>query len=132
MKQLLHKLPPYALTVVIMAIILYLTLVPKPLPDNDIELFPGADKVVHAIMFGALTGAIAIDRASRWGMKALSVGSLVAYALIGSITGGVIELLQGALGMGRSADVYDFAADTAGAILAACAARPVIRRWFLS
>lgn len=132
MKQLLHKLPPYTFTVVIMAIILYLTLVPKPLPDNDIELFPGADKVVHAIMFGALTGAIALDRALMSGMKALSAGGLIAYALIGSVTGGVIELLQGALGMGRSADVCDFVADTLGAVLAACVARPVIRKWFLT
>lgn len=131
MKDLLHKLPPYTFTVVIMGIILYLTLVPKPLPDNDIELFPGADKVVHAIMFGALTGAVALDRGLRSGIKALGMKNLIIYALIGSIAGGIIELMQGAMEMGRSADVWDFVADTLGAILAASIARPIIKWWFL-
>ena len=131
MKQLLHKLPPYTFTVIIVAVIAYLTLVPHPLPDNDMELFPGADKVVHAIMFGALTGAIALDRAFKNGIKALGAKSLVIYAIIGSLAGGVIELLQGWMGAGRSADVWDFVADTLGAILAASIARPVIKRWFL-
>ena len=48
--KFLISLPPCIFSVVCIIAVLYLTLVPRPLPDMDIPLFPGADKVVHAIM----------------------------------------------------------------------------------
>ena len=45
--KFLISLPPCIFSVVCIIAVLYLTLVPRPLPDMDIPLFPGADKVVH-------------------------------------------------------------------------------------
>lgn len=42
--------------------------------------------------------------------------------------GGGIELVQGAMDMGRGCDVWDFVADTAGVALS-LAVTPVIVRW---
>lgn len=66
-KQLIKRLPPFTLTAIVTAAVLYLTLVPKPLPDNDIEWFEGADKVVHAIMMLGITGSLGLDYMRRYG-----------------------------------------------------------------
>lgn len=123
MKRFLFHLPPYTFTVIIAVVILYLTLDPDPLPDNDFELFPGADKLVHAIMFAALAGAIALDRWRRGIVGAVSFKALAVYALIASVAGGLVEVLQGSMGVGRSADVWDFVADALGAIIGVLVAR---------
>lgn len=130
MKRFLTWLPPYSLTVVVSVLILYLTLVPKPLPDTDLELFPHADKVVHGIMFGALAGALALDRARRRGIDRLTPRFLAVCFVASTVAGGAIELIQGGMAMGRGCDVWDFAADAAGALLAVLVVRSVAR-WLL-
>ena len=60
-RRIIEKLPSWLLTAVTVAAILWLTLVPRPLGDMKPELFPGADKVVHAIMFGGLALMILTD-----------------------------------------------------------------------
>lgn len=117
MKRILYNLPPYTFSIIILSVILYLTLDPDPLPDNEFRLFPGADKLIHAIMFAAMAGAIALDRWRRGEVKAVSCNSLALYALIASAMGGVIEFMQRAMDVGRSADVWDFVGDTIGAII---------------
>lgn len=128
MKRLLASLPPWAVTIVISAAIVYLTLAPSPLPADDIPLFEGADKVVHAIMFGMLCGALALDTARARGVDALTRGRLWWCFVVAAAVGGVIELAQGAMHLGRSAEWWDFVADIAGALLAMLVARPVVSR----
>ena len=127
MYKFITRLPAWTFTVVIVAVICYLTLVPRPLPDMDMPMFPGADKIVHGIMFGALAGAICLDMARKRGLQVLTVRLLLAAFVIASIAGGVIELAQGAMAMGRGCDSWDFVADAAGALLAVVVARPAIR-----
>lgn len=55
-------IPGYQPTVIVIALILFLTLLPRPLGEEDFQLFEGADKVVHFIMFGGLTGTFMYDR----------------------------------------------------------------------
>lgn len=101
----------------VVALILYLTLAPQPLGDDAPELFEGADKVVHAIMFGAMSFTLSLDRLMGRGSvtgRALAVITAVTIA-----TGIVIEWLQGAMDAGRSADFADAIADTAGALAGA-------------
>ena len=100
------RLPRWLLTAVCSGLILYLTLVPKPLPDNDISFWEHTDKLVHAIMFGALYVCLALD---LWRGQP---------ALISIAAGGIIELLQGAMHLGRGADPLDFLADSVGVIVA--------------
>lgn len=129
MKNFLTRLPAWTLTVVVSIAILYLTLVPRPVPDDMIPPIPGLDKIVHALMFGGLAGAIVLDRTRRHGCSRLRPLASLA-AVIAMAAGGVIELLQGAMGMGRGMEVTDFIADGIGAWLGAVTAVALSRKLF--
>ncbi|MCM1517873.1 MAG: VanZ family protein [Pseudoflavonifractor sp.] len=114
------SLPHYLPTALVAGLILYLTLAPNPLPDTDIPLFDGADKVVHAVMMLALMLTMSFDYARQQYDTAVSRLSTGVYTVICAITvlfGGATEVIQYLMGMGRSADVADFLADTAGALV---------------
>lgn len=115
-KPILPFIPAYLPTCVCLLLVLYLTLFPKPLGDEEIELFEGADKVVHFIMFGGLTGTFIFDR--RRTLRTLPMAGAVATAFVVTALGGVIELLQDAMDMGRGGDPADFTADLLGAFAA--------------
>lgn len=114
--KILSKFPPYILTLAVGLAICWLTLVPRPLPETDIKLFPHADKVAHFVLFGAFATAVFLDLWRKSGRS----GKLCAFVgIVASIIfGGAVELLQGAMELGRSADIWDFVADTAGAVIA--------------
>lgn len=109
------RLPRWLLSVTCLTLILYLTLVPKPLPDNDIPFWEHTDKIVHAIMFGALYVCAWLDL-WRGRRPALSRSWLLTVPVIA--TGGLVELLQQAMAMGRGGSWGDFAADIAGTLAA--------------
>lgn len=96
-------------------VILVLTL----MPGSDVPAWPWAeavhfDKIVHAGLFGIQAILLGLALMSKVRVRAaFLVALLVAIAY-----GGVIELLQGAMGMGRSADALDLIADGAGALIA--------------
>lgn len=118
-KALLDRLPAWSLTIVCFLAICWLTLAPQPLPDNDIPLFPGADKLVHAIMFGGFTLCIILDwnRRHGWPSKIYKTDWLA--PLYASAFGIITEILQQEMNAGRSGDVWDLVADIAGAFLSA-------------
>lgn len=98
-------------------LICYLTLVPKPLPDNDIPFWEHTDKIVHAIMFGAMYTCLYLD---IWrGRRPDSIIYCWLLTVPVAAFGGIIELLQQVMGMGRGGDMFDFIADCAGILLAA-------------
>lgn len=108
-------MPAWLLTVLTVGAVLWLTLAPQPLPDNDIPLFPGADKLVHAAMFGGVTLVLWAD----WRMtrhRPLAVWQTALCAVIAIALGGAIEIAQGTMNLGRSADFADFVADTIGSL----------------
>ena len=107
-------IPAWLPGTLVVAAILYLTLAPKPLGDDTPELFEGADKVVHAIMFGAMSFTLALDR--LMGRGAISHVSLALITAITIATGIGIELLQSVMDCGRSGDMADGMADIAGAL----------------
>ncbi len=109
------KLPRWLLTCVCLILIMYLTLVPQPLPDNDIPFWEHTDKIVHAIMFGALYVCVGFDlwrgaRASRR-CELWLLCAVVAF-------GGLIEIAQQVMALGRGGSSGDLAADGVGALLA--------------
>lgn len=108
-----HRAGGFASAITIVAI-LYLTLMPNPLPAEDLPEFDGADKLCHALMFGFLTFIIIFDRRLMRGRWPRS-GTAAVIALIATLFGGVIEILQGGMDIGRSADVFDFLFDGIGA-----------------
>ena len=121
LKNLLDPLPAWTLTIICFLAICWLTLAPDPLPDNDLPLFPGADKLVHAIMFGGFTLCIILDWNRRHGWPSAIRKADIYAPLYASLFGGVTELLQQKMDAGRSADVWDLVADVIGSLLV-CAA----------
>jgi hypothetical protein len=140
------RLPPWLLTTLTVLAILWLTLAPHPLPDNDIPTFEGIDKVVHACMFGGLYFMICLDRVisahrhsvSRRNIHTTaddSVTSLqfgpawlvaVMFAIVCTAFGGVIELTQEWMNIGRGCDLWDFVADAVGVVLSVLLTPPVL------
>ena len=118
-KRLINRCPAWIFSIIVVLAILYLTLVPRPLPELDIPLFPGADKVVHAIMMMGMMWCIALDLMRHKSLSsAVAPKSRLVITLLCTIAfGGAIELVQGAMKMGRGEDIYDFLADVIGAII---------------
>lgn len=113
-------------TAIVVLIIIYATLFPDPAGADRLPVIPGIDKLIHAIMFGGLAGAIAFDYSRVNPGHLLSKSRMFVFCLIAALSGGVIELLQGAMNLGRGADILDFGADIAGVIVAWFAAPPAI------
>lgn len=131
MKDFLLRIPAYSVTLIVALAIIYLTLVPSPLPGDMPRLFPHADKLIHALMFWAFYTSFAFDRA-RWQLGEKLSWRLdhtwCAVIMISTLVfGAAIEVGQSALGMGRTADLLDFAADATGAIIASRTYKPINR-----
>lgn len=78
-------LPAYTLTAITVAAVLYLTLVPDPFQGaQPVVLFPGADKVVHAIMMAGVYLCLAIDHMRREPTVVQTVGSGLLDYICGS------------------------------------------------
>lgn len=131
MRKLLSHLPPYSVTLVVTALILYFTLVPSPLPEDVPTLFPHADKLIHAVMFWVFYTSLAFDRARRQPRSEFSWRLDHKWPSIIMITtlafGAAVEVGQWAIGVGRTADILDFAADAAGAVVAALTYKTINR-----
>lgn len=110
-----------------LATVLWLTLTPDPAPDMTLPLWEHIDKIIHAIMFGGLTGAYIFDYKRRLpaAPRPLNRNFVTALLISMIIFSCVDEWLQGAMGLGRSADILDIAADLTGITLGALLAPPV-------
>lgn len=120
--------PPVVFSALAVTGMLWLTLAPDPLPDETPVLFPGADKVAHFLMFGVIAALLALDIYRLKGSRR----AWLAGALVSGLLGGVIEIVQDAMGAGRSADWADWAdwaADVAGAIVGALIMKYMVGRW---
>lgn len=118
-RKWLERLPAFTLSAVCLAAILWLTLASRPLGDNDIQLFPHADKVVHAVMFGGFVFCILLDRVRTDGWRRTTSREAAAAAMAAVALGIFTEVAQNAMHLGRSGDPADLLADAAGAILSA-------------
>lgn len=123
--KILDRIPRFLTSAVVTAGVLYLTLAPLPLGSVRIPLFEGADKVVHFMMFFAMAFAYHFD--FRRGKKPVDEARLMGWIFVSlSAFGGLIELAQWKMRMGRSGDWYDLLADIAGAVYG------IILAWLIS
>ena len=106
---------PYVISGTVTLAVLYLTLVPQPLPPPDIEI-PFADKLVHGLMFAVIAIVYGIDWAWHHRRRWVTVKESIVISLISTAFGGVIEFLQWAMNVGRSGDWMDFLADAIGVV----------------
>lgn len=123
--KILDKIPRFLTSAVVTAGVLYLTLAPRPFGSVRIPLFEGADKVVHFMMFLAMAFAYHFD--FRRGKKPVDEARLMGWIFVSlSAFGGLIELAQWKMRIGRSGDWYDLLADIAGAVYG------IILAWLIS
>lgn len=123
--KILDRIPRFLTSAVVTAGVLYLTLAPRPFGSVRIPLFEGADKVVHFMMFLAMAFAYHFD--FRRGKKPVDEARLMGWIFVSlSAFGGLIELAQWKMWMGRSGDWYDLLADIAGAVYG------IILAWLIS
>ena len=123
--KILDRIPRFLTSAVVTAGVLYLTLAPRPFGSVRIPLFEGADKVVHFMMFFAMAFAYHFD--FRRGKKPVDEARLMGWIFVSlSAFGGLIELAQWKMRMGRSGDWYALLADIAGAVYG------IILAWLIS
>ena len=113
--SIVRRIPNRLPTVLAVGLLLWLTLASKPLGDNDMPLFQGADKLAHALMFGGTTAVLLFDIQRERGWHALRWILPVTAGTVFSLVGVAIEFAQEVMGNGRSFERADIAADTVGA-----------------
>lgn len=121
LRKALSRLPGGVLTCLTLAAILWLTLAPKPFGDESPQLFPGADKVAHALMFGGLDIMILLDyqRKTKW--KEVSPGVIALSEIFCIALGIAIEYIQLNMHLGRGFEYLDMVADSIGVVIFALA-----------
>lgn len=115
MKRHLKALPGWILTVITIGVILWLTLSPDPVDTKDLPLFPGADKIVHGLMFGFLTFVALLDWTRGRDFRSVSPKVIFITATLSTLLGILIEYAQRGMALGRSYDELDMLADAIGA-----------------
>lgn len=117
-RRIIDRFPPWIFTLLTVLLILWLTLAQQPLGDIEPPMFPGADKLVHAIMFGWLAAMIILDDLRSRGWRMPSIFFIIASVIGSSAFGVAIEFVQDAMHRGRSFDTTDMVADAVGALIA--------------
>ncbi|MCM1292090.1 MAG: GNAT family N-acetyltransferase [Bacteroides sp.] len=123
--NLLFRLPAPVLSIIAVVTLLIVTLIPR-VPEIETVSFPMADKCAHLLMFGLVSTAILMDFCRRKLRFRFIYWSIIAVLV--TLLGIIIEYLQDAMNMGRSADAWDAVADGIGAFLIPLIFLPVIRR----
>lgn len=109
----LNYIPIGCASALIFSLIVVLTLMPgDDLPGVSI---PYLDKAVHFLMFGAMA-CVALSDIARYKGK-YNVREWLAAAIFAACFGGVIEIAQSMMGLGRAAEFGDLLADSLGAFL---------------
>ncbi len=120
-----------AITAIYVAIFTLLCLIKVSVPTPDLEVI-GFDKLIHCgIYFGFNT--LLIIKCRVYGWLSGGIPTALTTSIIAILYGVVIEVIQSLVG--RDFDIYDIAANTTGAILAAFIissnwAQRVISRYF--
>ena len=123
--KILDRIPRFLTSAVVTAGVLYLTLAPRPVGSVRIPLFEGADTGGQFMMCFAMAFAYHFD--FRRGKKPVDEARLMGWIFVSlSAFGGLIELAQWKMRMGRSGDWYDLLADIAGAVYG------IILAWLIS
>ena len=126
---MLYFLKKYPVSLMVILAVIYLSFF-RP-PSTELSTIPNIDKVVHVCMYFGMSGMLWLeflrahrrDRAPLWHAW---VGALLCPVLFS----GMVELLQAYCTTYRGGDWLDFAANTAGALLASGVAQVVRRKCF--
>jgi VanZ family protein len=127
MKKFLIAIPVGVPSVIITVLIIYLSLSPNPFDANKIQLFNGADKVVHGIMYFFAAAVYILDYAKFKLPHHTRVNLELAFTATAGLIGGLLEVAQLIMQNGRTYDPMDWLSDLVGAALAFL----LIHFWFM-
>lgn len=113
---MLSYLKKYPLSLVIIAVILYLSLF-KP-PKTELDNIPGIDKIAHICMYMGLSGMLWLEYLLKHKENFNGKRVLIGAILLPILFSGCIELVQEYCTTYRGGDWMDFAANSTGVILA--------------
>ncbi len=113
----MNKLPKGMFTFITLFLIIYISLDSNPFDINRIQLFPGADKIIHALMYGFLVMVSVFDISKIKSYSKHGFGLYMCSVLFSIIVGVLMEFLQESMNLGRGFDLYDIYADAVGAII---------------
>ncbi len=130
MIKLLLKVPTGIFSILLTAVVLYLCLAPQPVKSPGFFSFPGADKVVHGIMFFALTAVYLFDCRKMKHPRPISGAGTVMIGIAAILLGGAIEVVQELMALGRSMDPLDWLADACGVVCAVAAVPWLLGKMF--
>ncbi len=121
-----HYIRRYPLSLLIIVAVIYLSFF-KP-PTDEIPTFPYMDKMAHVCMYFGISGMLWVEFLRTHRRKAAPLWHAWVGALLCPIIfGGTLEVLQAHLTTYRGGDWWDFAANTAGALLASLLGYFVLR-----
>lgn len=109
----------YNLPAILWAVVIFIvcTMPGDELPTSPLFNIPHFDKIVHLFLYTVLECLLMLGFTKQY-----SYGKISKYALGMSLSinicyGGIIEILQGTIFIERTADFFDFMANTSGAFL---------------
>ena len=130
MLRYVRHIPPYLPTILVVAVICYISLLSDPFPDQERWLdFPGSDKVIHFIMYGGLTATFCFDYHRRHA-ESLRPWLFVIVLSVAIALGAVMEWLQMCMGLGRTGDIFDIVANSLGAWLGVVVGNKIFAKLF--
>ena len=129
LRNQLSRLPAGLFSIIVFLTIMWLTLSSKPLGENPPPMFPGADKLAHAIMFGGFVVVMLLDWQRKHGWKRVGWIRAIICGVISSFVGILVEFAQANMGLGRSFEYDDMTADTVGAFLFAVSYLILQKEW---
>jgi VanZ family protein len=100
--------------------ILLITLTPGnyfPEVPNFLDLFQ-PDKIVHILIYGTLTFLTSRGLIKQYSSKLLRYNAISIGFVYSVLLGGVVEILQTAMKLGRYGSIYDFIANSVGCLIA--------------
>jgi len=86
-----------------------------PFSGNRFETIPYTDKLVHAIMYAILTFILLYDYSKYRTVK--TIRPYKTLIILPILYGGLMEIMQGLLTTTRSADMFDFLANSIGVFI---------------
>ena len=113
MKKLINMIPVWSLSALATLIVAYLSLAPNP-PSTDVV---SSDKVAHAIAYFVLTVVFTIDYIRSRLPHHTRFDVELAFAAAAATLGGVLEICQLIMNIGRHYEWQDWVADIIGAVI---------------
>ncbi|MBO6251327.1 MAG: VanZ family protein [Muribaculaceae bacterium] len=127
MKSFLRQIPVGVPSLIITALVIYLSLAHDPFHTSELPLFPGADKWAHVVMYIAVTAVYMLDYAKHKLPHHPKLNVDLALTSSASVLGLLMEVGQLIMHNGRGFEWADWTADTMGAIIGLL----LVRYWFM-